>query len=149
MDVALTGNEIGANMMMLGYAWQKGFVPIGRLAIAQAIELNGVAIAGNIAAFDWGRMLAHDPAAVRSVAPPVTTLQRIERDLIGIIYADLDLVEGLASEETEPLLHELMALQQGIRGFGPVKQTAICEKKTRRKDIRASLGRSDAARATA
>lgn len=66
----LTGDKIGANMMMLGYAWQKGLVPIGRAAIATAIELNGVAVAANHAAFDWGRMLAHDPEAVLAAAGP-------------------------------------------------------------------------------
>jgi indolepyruvate ferredoxin oxidoreductase len=77
----LTGDEIGANMMMLGYAWQKGLVPIGRKAIASAIELNGVAVAANKAAFDWGRMLAHDPNAVLVAAGPAKQATRAQSDL--------------------------------------------------------------------
>ncbi|MCI4660629.1 MAG: indolepyruvate ferredoxin oxidoreductase family protein [Neomegalonema sp.] len=61
---SICGDEIAANMMMLGYAWQKGFVPLGHAAIVQAIELNGVAVSFNLAAFDWGRLFAHDPAKV-------------------------------------------------------------------------------------
>jgi indolepyruvate ferredoxin oxidoreductase len=68
----LTGDEIGANMMLLGYAWQKGLVPVGRAAIAEAIAMNGVSIAANTTAFDWGRILAQDPQAVLKAAAPAT-----------------------------------------------------------------------------
>jgi indolepyruvate ferredoxin oxidoreductase len=64
----LTGDEIGANLMMLGYAWQCGFVPIGRDAILQAIDLNGVSVKANTDAFNWGRVLAHDPARIEKLA---------------------------------------------------------------------------------
>jgi indolepyruvate ferredoxin oxidoreductase len=69
----LVGDEIGANLMMLGYAWQQGLVPVGRDAILQAIELNSVAVKANTEAFDWGRVLAHDPARVRRL---ITTAVR-------------------------------------------------------------------------
>ena len=76
----LTGDAISANMMMLGYAWQQGLVPIGRDAIEQAVTLNGVAVQANVAAFNWGRLLAHDPEAVTSAASPaqVTALPQNE-----------------------------------------------------------------------
>ncbi|MGO4852184.1 indolepyruvate ferredoxin oxidoreductase family protein [Phaeovulum sp. W22_SRMD_FR3] len=64
----LTGDEIGANLMMLGYAWQCGLVPVGAAAIFEAIQLNGVAVKGNIEAFNWGRLLAHDPAGLTAQA---------------------------------------------------------------------------------
>ena len=56
------GDAVGANMMALGMAWQKGRVPLTENAILGAIELNGAAIAMNKAAFAWGRALAADPA---------------------------------------------------------------------------------------
>jgi len=77
----LTGDEIGANMMMLGYAWQQGLVPIGREAIATAIELNGVAVPANKAAFDWGRLLAHDPDAVIAAAGPAKQTARVQKEM--------------------------------------------------------------------
>ena len=64
--VAVAGDEIAANIMMLGYAWQSGLVPLGLEALEEAIRLNGVAIDANIAAFNWGRMLAHEPATVHA-----------------------------------------------------------------------------------
>ena len=67
---ALTGDEIGANLMMLGHAWQSGLVPLAKESILEAIRLNGVAVTANAQAFDWGRRLAHDPAAVTALAHP-------------------------------------------------------------------------------
>ena len=66
----LTGDEIGANLMMLGHAWQSGLVPLSRQSILEAIRLNGVAVTANTEAFDWGRRLAHDPAGVTALASP-------------------------------------------------------------------------------
>ena len=54
----LMGDSIYTNPMMLGYAWQKGWVPLGRESLMRAIELNGVAVDNNKAAFEWGRRAA-------------------------------------------------------------------------------------------
>jgi indolepyruvate ferredoxin oxidoreductase len=62
---ALFGNSVGANMFMLGFACQHGGLPVSTEAVERAIELNGEAVAMNIAAFRWGRRAAHDPAAVK------------------------------------------------------------------------------------
>jgi len=58
----LVGHSIATNMFMLGYAWQRGWVPVGREALMRAVELNGVAVDDNRRAFDWGRRAAADPA---------------------------------------------------------------------------------------
>ncbi|MDW6024990.1 indolepyruvate ferredoxin oxidoreductase family protein [Mesorhizobium sp. BAC0120] len=63
----LFGNSLGANMVMLGFAYQHGGLPVGAQAIEKAIELNGQAVAMNIAAFRWGRRAAHEPQFVRSL----------------------------------------------------------------------------------
>ncbi|WJR80914.1 indolepyruvate ferredoxin oxidoreductase family protein [Bradyrhizobium sp. NP1] len=65
----LLGDAVGANMMALGMAWQKGRVPVTEDSILRAIELNGVAIAMNKAAFAWGRAIASDPGAVAARMP--------------------------------------------------------------------------------
>ena len=54
------GDSIYSNMMLFGFAWQKGWVPVTKEAILRAIELNGVAIERNIDAFMLGRWAAHD-----------------------------------------------------------------------------------------
>ncbi|MBO9661799.1 indolepyruvate ferredoxin oxidoreductase family protein [Dokdonella sp.] len=68
LATALLGDTIAANLFMLGYAWQKGWVPLSEDALMRAIELNGAAIEMNKTAFNWGRMAAHDPVAVRKAA---------------------------------------------------------------------------------
>ena len=71
MAVALVGDAIGANMFMLGFAWQNGGLPVSRQAIARAIELNGVQIPMNQAAFEWGRVAAHDLSLLPVSESPV------------------------------------------------------------------------------
>ncbi|MBK9081603.1 MAG: indolepyruvate ferredoxin oxidoreductase family protein [Rhizobiales bacterium] len=66
----LLGNAIAANMFMLGFAWQKGLVPLAAESLHRAIELNGEAVAMNKQAFDWGRRAAHDRAAVDAIVGP-------------------------------------------------------------------------------
>ncbi|MFN9279666.1 MAG: indolepyruvate ferredoxin oxidoreductase family protein [Betaproteobacteria bacterium] len=65
--VQLLGDSIYTNPLMLGYAWQKGRVPLSRAALLRAIELNGVQVQNNHAAFEWGRRCAHDLAAVQAL----------------------------------------------------------------------------------
>ncbi len=66
----LLGDAIGANLFMLGHAYQQGLIPVGAEAIARAIEMNGVAIEMNKAAFLWGRRAAVDLDAVARQADP-------------------------------------------------------------------------------
>ena len=61
------GDTIVANIVALGYAWQRGLVPVGHAAIQRAIALNGVAVAANSAAFSLGRLAAADPEATREL----------------------------------------------------------------------------------
>ena len=63
----LLGDTIAANLFTLGFAWQKGLVPISREAIEAAVRLNGVGVKMNLSAFMWGRRAAVDLAAVRAV----------------------------------------------------------------------------------
>ena len=68
----LLGNAIGANLFMLGYAFQLGKVPLSASALEQAITLNGEAVEMNLAAFAWGRVAAHDPEALARLLPQGT-----------------------------------------------------------------------------
>ena len=67
---ALMGDSIATNMFMLGYAYQKGLVPLSSTAINRAIELNGAAVKMNQAAFLWGRRAAVDLKAVARLLGP-------------------------------------------------------------------------------
>ncbi|MDB5619574.1 indolepyruvate ferredoxin oxidoreductase family protein, partial [Tardiphaga sp.] len=63
---ALMGDAIATNMMMMGYAYQRGLLPLSAAAIEQAIELNAVAVKMNTQAFRLGRLAAHDPQRIAS-----------------------------------------------------------------------------------
>jgi indolepyruvate ferredoxin oxidoreductase len=65
---ALIGDSIATNMFMLGYAWQKGWVPLTEESILKALELNAVSVEFNKQAFIWGRNAAHDWPAVERLA---------------------------------------------------------------------------------
>ncbi len=67
LATALAGDSIATNLFMVGYAWQKGLLPVGRTAIEEAIAINGVAVDANRRAFSWGRLAAHQPDKVRSM----------------------------------------------------------------------------------
>ncbi|OSZ70892.1 indolepyruvate ferredoxin oxidoreductase [Sphingomonas sp. IBVSS1] len=96
---ALLGDAIGSNILLMGYAWQKGLIPLKRESIEAAIDLNGVAIPFNKRAFALGRLLATRPDQVLALVeatrgpqpePPATNLDemiaRREADLI--LYQD-------------------------------------------------------------
>ena len=62
LATALFGDSIAANFLMVGYAMQCGLLPISRVAVEQAIGLNGTNVAENLRTLALGRLVAHDPA---------------------------------------------------------------------------------------
>jgi indolepyruvate ferredoxin oxidoreductase len=85
----LLGDAIGANLFLVGYALQKGLVPVGLPAIERAIELNGRAIEMNKRALAWGRLAAHDLQRVKELAGTrlQTTAQTRETQTLEEIVA--------------------------------------------------------------
>lgn len=67
---ALFGDAVYANVMMLGFAWQRGLVPVTLDALMRAIELNNVAVEANKRAFACGRLVAADPSALEAHLNP-------------------------------------------------------------------------------
>jgi indolepyruvate ferredoxin oxidoreductase len=67
---ALFGNSVGANIFLVGYAYQLGAVPLAAASIERAIELNGEAVEMNKAAFHWGRRAVVEPVAVEALVKP-------------------------------------------------------------------------------
>ncbi|MGY3609049.1 MULTISPECIES: indolepyruvate ferredoxin oxidoreductase family protein [unclassified Bradyrhizobium] len=64
---ALLGDSIATNIMMMGYAYQKGLLPLSAASIEQAIEVNGVSIKMNKEAFQLGRLAAADPVRLAAM----------------------------------------------------------------------------------
>jgi indolepyruvate ferredoxin oxidoreductase len=106
----LMGDALFANMLLLGYAWQKGLVPISAHALDQAIELNGSAVEANKLAFEWGRRAAVNPLRVASLAGPISGQDHREATLDELIdqrathltaYQDAALAERYRSRLAE------------------------------------------------
>jgi indolepyruvate ferredoxin oxidoreductase len=95
LATALMGDSIAANLFMLGYAWQKGRIPLNAASLLRAIELNGVAIDSNKTSFLWGRRAAVDLKRVEAIAIPAQavvlhmpqSLDTLIKKRIGILTA--------------------------------------------------------------
>jgi indolepyruvate ferredoxin oxidoreductase len=88
LATALMGDAIATNMFMLGYAYQKGWVPLAGESLERAIELNAVAVEFNKKSFLWGRRAAADQEKVRRIATPADVIpidQRFSRNLDEMI----------------------------------------------------------------
>ena len=96
---SLLGDGIYANPMLLGYAWQKGCIPLSRESLHQAITLNGVAVDKNIAAFELGRQAAHHGAsALRSAPSSESRVSTLPESLDGMIQRLADHLRAYQSE---------------------------------------------------
>ncbi len=88
LATGLMGDAIATNMFMLGYAYQKGWVPVSAASLERAIELNGVAVDFNKQSFLWGRRAAVDLARVERIARPAEIIalsEHISRSLDELV----------------------------------------------------------------
>jgi indolepyruvate ferredoxin oxidoreductase len=84
----LMGDTIYVNPMILGYAWQKGWVPLHRESLVRAIELNDVQVKNNLAAFEWGRHAAQHLDALMQHIRPAQIITFKKRDSLEDIVAN-------------------------------------------------------------
>jgi indolepyruvate ferredoxin oxidoreductase len=77
--VQMIGDSIYTNPLMLGFAWQKGRVPLSHAALMRAIELNNVQIDNNKAAFEWGRRCAHDLTSVQALFKAAQVIEFVKK----------------------------------------------------------------------
>src|SRR5206468_11391818 len=90
---ASLGDSIATNLFMLGYAWQKGLVPLSLEALNRAIELNGVAVETSKRTFAWGRLAAHNLSAVQAAAKPTLRVEKpVARTLPEILAKRVELL---------------------------------------------------------
>jgi indolepyruvate ferredoxin oxidoreductase len=71
----IMGDSIYTNAVMMGFAWQKGWIPLQLASILRALALNAVAVERNAAAFEWGRHAAQNPKAVQDRLNPGQVVQ--------------------------------------------------------------------------
>ncbi|CAN5914796.1 indolepyruvate ferredoxin oxidoreductase family protein [soil metagenome] len=100
LAVQLVGDSLYTNPLMLGYAWQKGRVPLSRDALIRAMELNGVQVENNKLAFEWGRRAAHDLAAVQALLKPAQVIEFIKKtaNLDDMIAKRVEFLTGYQNE---------------------------------------------------
>ena len=128
----LLGDAVGANLFALGFAWQQGRVPVSFEALMRAVELNGVAVKMNRAAFAWGRVAAaraDHPALQAQGAAGARTIDPVE---------DLDvaaLIDARAAELTDyqdvalaqRYRERLARLASAVEAAGPAAQTLLAQ----------------------
>jgi len=115
LATGLLGDAIATNMFMLGYAYQKGLIPVSAVAIDRAIELNEVAVEQNRSAFLWGRRAAVDPRRVDEVAAPpkmVPVSRKLSESLDELIARRVDF---LTAYQDEAYAKRYLALVDRVR----------------------------------
>ena len=125
----LMGDTIYINPMLLGYAWQMGWVPLSLDALKRAIELNEVAVAQNLAAFEWGRHAAHQLPAIEALLKPlqIMTFKKRERleDLIATRVEFLtDYQNAAYAKEYENFVLKVKA-KESVLGSSLLTETVI------------------------
>ena len=77
---AAFGESIAGNLMILGFGYQLGGIPVPSVAIEKAIELNGQSVQMNIQAFRMGRAAAAKPDEVARLLGSVPGSQEVASD---------------------------------------------------------------------
>ncbi len=122
----LMGDTIYTNPMLLGYAWQKGWIPLGREAMLRAIELNAVAVDSNKAAFEWGRCAAQDPARFEQLLTPAHVIELKKRETLDSLVARR--VEFLTAYQNAGYAREYQAFVEKVRAAeAPLGKTSLAE----------------------
>ncbi len=112
LATTLLGDAIATNLFLLGFAWQRGLVPVSEAALMQAVELNGVAVEMNRKAFLWGRRAAHDRAAVERHARPAPARSEVPPDLDALVARRM---EALTAYQDAAYAARYRALVERVR----------------------------------
>ena len=83
--VTLMGDSIYTNPLMMGYAWQKGWIPLEKASLMRAIELNAVAVQQNKTAFEWGCRAAHNAQDVLRLINPGQVIAFKKRETLDSV----------------------------------------------------------------
>jgi indolepyruvate ferredoxin oxidoreductase len=122
----LMGDTIYVNPMILGYAWQKGWIPLGRESLLRAIELNAVAVDNNKTAFEWGRQAAHDRARVEALLSPGQIVEFKKRETVESLVARR--VEFLTAYQDAAYAAQYQAFVEKVRAAEtPLGKTTLTE----------------------
>jgi indolepyruvate ferredoxin oxidoreductase len=113
--VALIGDSIYTNPLLMGYAWQQGRIPVGHAALMRAMELNGVQVDNNKAAFEWGRRCAHDLASVQALFKTAQVIEFVKKPSLDEMVAKR--VEFLTGYQHAAYAAEYKAFVEKVRAI--------------------------------
>ena len=128
--VQLIGDSIYTNPLMLGFAWQKGRVPLTHAALMRAIELNGVQVDNNQAAFEWGRRCAHDLASVQALFKAAQIIEFVKKPSLSEML--IKRVAFLTAYQNAAYAQTYQAFVDKVRAVeAPLGKTTLTEAVTR------------------
>ena len=131
LATALMGDSIAANLFMLGYAWQKGRIPLREESLLRAIELNGVAIESNKKSFLWGRRAAVDLKRVELTAIPAQAIVvQMPQTLENVIKKRVEFLTGYQNAAYAATYEELVSqvrAKESALGLGNKLSTAVAK----------------------
>ncbi len=131
LATALMGDSIAANLFMLGYAWQRGRIPLKEESLLRAIELNGVAVASNKKSFLWGRRAAVDLKRVeRTATPAQPILLQMPQSLDSIIAKRMESLTAYQNAAYANTYSDLVAqvrAKETALGLGNKLSTAVAK----------------------
>ncbi len=128
LATALLGDSIATNLFMVGFAWQKGLIPVGHDAIVRAIELNGAAVESNLASLEWGRRAAADLVAVQRAATPADAMpesHRLSDDLDELMARRREFLVAYQGEGYARRYTEFVAKVRAAEGAKAAGATAL------------------------
>jgi indolepyruvate ferredoxin oxidoreductase len=127
----LTGDSIGTNILMLGYAAQKGLLPLSLGSILEAIRLNGTFVEGNLRTFALGRLAAHSPdgltreLGVTTEAVPLATVDDVLASRCRLLAAYQDARYANAYREFVSGLRRRVEARKVKKGEAFVREAAL------------------------
>ena len=129
MATTLLGDSIFINPMVLGYAWQRGWIPLRRESLMRAMELNAVAVEQNKTAFEWGRQAAHDWDRVKALLSPAQVIEFRPRDTLETLLRRrvaflTDYQNAAYAQRYEALVRRVQQAESVALGAG---KTALAE----------------------
>jgi indolepyruvate ferredoxin oxidoreductase len=111
----LLGDGLYTNPFVMGFAWQRGWLPLRLETLMRAIELNGVSVEQNKQAFEWGRYAAHDLEAVKRIADPESNVVEIKRVSKTVDEVVADRTEYLTKYQDAAYAQRYVALVNKVR----------------------------------
>jgi indolepyruvate ferredoxin oxidoreductase len=130
LATGLMGDSIATNLFMVGYAYQRGLLPLSEASILKAIELNGAAIESNKQSFNWGRLAAVDGARVAAAAVPPAAKpesQRLSQSLDEMIERRVEFLTAYQDAAYAKRYSDLVAKVRSVEAAKQPVSTDLAE----------------------